>query len=145
MATIANSVSTVTITSGTVDNAVGICYFDPVTESLLEISSLPNHYLTVEPNQQVIRKYYVVVAPGEIVSYVKVKVLDKESISDKYSIKLIIGTDSPTSGSFVALPDFNSFKYVNPVTGDFIPLWVLVTAKTPINEVVDIGIELEYE
>lgn len=145
MANIANSVGSVAITNTTVSNAVGICYFDPLTEALLEINDIPNHYLAVEPTQQVIRKYYIVVAPNETISYVKVKIANKDDLVDNYSVKLVISSDAPTSDAFTGLPDFNSFRMLNPSAGNFIPLWVLISSKTPINEISDIDLELEYE
>ena len=145
MVTIANSVNTVSITNSTVDNAVGLCFFDPATEALIEVNQTPSHYLTVEPNQQVLRKYYMVTAPGQTVSYAKIKIANKTTLEDKFSIKTIIGSDNPTTSAYLTLPDFNSFRYLNPVAGEFIPVWILITSKTPINEVVSIDIELEYE
>jgi hypothetical protein len=74
MTDIAQSVSSVIIDNDIVDNAVGICYFDPISESLIELSRLNNHYISVEPLHQAIRKYYIVVSPGESVSYVRASV-----------------------------------------------------------------------
>ena len=144
MTTIANSVGSVTITSSTVNSAVGICYFDPLSEALLEISEIPNHYLSVQPSEQVIRKYYIVVAPGETVSYVKVKVSNKDELIDNYSIKMVVSLEDPTSDSFAGLPDFNSFRVLNPPAGAFMPVWILIGSNTPINEISKIELELEY-
>ena len=77
MTNIAQSVNTVTVTNEMVDNAVGICYFDPLSESLIELSQLSEHYITVDPLQQIVRKYYIVVAPGEVVSYVRASVSEE--------------------------------------------------------------------
>ena len=74
MTTIAQSVNSIAITNSTVNSAVGICYFDAQSESLLELSQLPNHHIMVDPLRQVIRKYYIVVSPGEVLSYVKASV-----------------------------------------------------------------------
>jgi hypothetical protein len=144
MANIANPVNTVAITNDTVGDVVGLCYFDPVTESLIEISDIPNHFLTVQPFEQVIRKYYAVVSPGQVVDYIKVKI-PKDGMEDLYSIKVIISQDNPSADSFAGIPDFNSFRLNNPVAGDFVPVWVLVSSKTPVNEIINISIELEYE
>lgn len=145
MATIAQAADSVTITSSTVDDAVGVCFFDPIEETLLEISDIPNHYLSVEPNQQVLRKYYTVVTPGVTVSYIKVSIPNKEELQDSYSIKMIVSDEAPTADSFSGLPDYNSYRIISPTAGAFIPLWILVSSKSATNEVLDIELELEYE
>jgi hypothetical protein len=144
MTNIAQSVNTVTVTNEMVDNAVGICYFDPLSESLIELSQLSEHYITVDPLQQIVRKYYIVVAPGEVVSYVRASV-SEEGIEDMFSVKTIVGTSEPGVEAFSALPNFNSYTYPSPMAGDFISLWLLITSKTPLNEVLNIEINLEYE
>jgi hypothetical protein len=144
MATIANPVNTVTITASTVAGAVGLCYFDPLTEELLEISEIPNHFLTVQPFQQVVRKYYLVVAPGESLSYVQVRI-HGEGLEDLYSIKSILSNAEPTSDSFSVIPDFNGYRVNSPTAGEFIPLHVLISSKTPVNEILNVSIDIEYE
>ncbi len=144
MTDIAQSVNAVTVTNEMVDNAVGICYFDPLSESLIELSQLPDHYITVDPLQQIVRKYYIVVSPGETVSYIKASV-SEEGLEDMFSVKTIIDNNEPGVEAFSVLPNFNSYTVPNPVPGDFISLWLLITSKTPLNEVLSINIDLEYE
>jgi hypothetical protein len=145
MAIVANSPSTVPITGSTVDQAVGLCYFDPTDESLLELSQLPDHYITLQPHKVVMRKYYLVVDPSEVISYIRVKVPNNDGMDNLFSIKTIIGNDEPQVGSFEALPEYNSFKINNPTAGAFIPVWILIESKTPLNEVLNMDIEVEYE
>lgn len=141
----ADSVNSVIITSSTVNADVGICYFNPVTESLLEISAAPNHFMSLKPLEQTILKYYLVVSPGIATpSYVKIRV-KKDNIEDYYTIKTILGEVQPSIDDFVSIPNFNSFKVVSPTVGAFIPIWFLVSSVEQVNEVLTFNIEIEYE
>lgn len=144
MMNIANSVNTVSITSDTVSDVVGICYFDPITEALIEISDMQNHFFTVEPLRKVLRKYYLVVSPGNSLLYAKVRVSGDE-LDGLYSIKTILSDMTPTAEQFSMLQDFNSFRVDNPRPGDFIPMHILIESRTPINEVLNMDIEIEYD
>lgn len=145
MTTIATSPSSVAITSGTVTNDIGICYFDPISESLLEINSLPNHFLSVEPFSTVLKKYYLVIEPGVSVNYVRIKPVVDASLEDAFSIKVMITDEKPSVYIFDDFPNFNSFRVDNPSDGIFIPIWILLRSKVSINSVNRIQLEIEYE
>lgn len=145
MANIASSANQVIITNSTVGGVVGLCYFDPITETLLEINDIPNHVITIDPGQNVLRKYYIVVSPGETVAYIKIKFSNTDVLNHQHSIKTIIGDIPPTVNSFAVLPEFNSFRFLNPDAGAFVPVWLLISSKYSLNEVVNISVDLEYE
>lgn len=141
----ANSVNSVVIALDTVANDVGICYFNPATESLMEINASNNHYLSLKPMEKSILKYYLVVNSGvPPLNYVKISVV-KDNIEDFYSIKTIIGNDIPVVSDFDALPDYNSFRVNTPASEAFIPVWFLVSSLEPISKVLTFKLEVEYE
>lgn len=144
MTKILNPISGALVTSSTVADAVGICYFDPISEQLLELSSAYNHFVSVEPQKAILKKYYAVVAPTGVVSYIKISI-PKAGLEEHFSVKTIISVDEPSLENFELLPDFNSFRFINPTPGAFTPIWLLVKSKTPINEILPISLELEYE
>jgi hypothetical protein len=132
------------ITASTVDE-VGICYFDPFTEELLELNSANGHFLSVSPMQKIIRKYYLIVSPGETFAYVKIKLINSQNIENLYSAKVIISEIQPTINSFDVLPDFNAYKISSPMAGHLIPVWILLNSKSPINDIVKVDIKVDYE
>lgn len=141
----ANSVNSVVIEVDTVANDVGICYFNPATESLMEINSANSHYLSLKPLEKTILKYYLVVNAGVApLDYVKISIV-KDNIEDYYYIKTIIGNDIPVVADFDVLPDFNSFRVNNPVSEAFIPVWFLVSSLEQINSVLTFKMEIEYD
>ncbi len=146
--------SALLVSSGsTVENDVGICYFDPVDETLKEISLLDNHLLTVQPYKKAIKKYYLVISPSApALDTVEVGpvfldlpdglVIDPE---DYYSIKTLISVTEPTLGQFDDEDNMNSDTIASPNPGDIIPIWFLVESKLPLNNVLNISIEVDYE
>ena len=145
MATMTQPPETATIDENTVDQAVGLCYFDPVTESLIEISELPDMFLSVEPEGAAIRKFYMVTDPVEMISWVQLLLLSEDYNSTTYSVKVIISEDEPPVSAFDILPSYNSYRINNPPAGDFMSVWILVENISKVNEIVNIGIKLSYE
>lgn len=145
MATIIQSPESATIDSNTVTQLVGLCYFDPETESLLELDKLPDTFLSVEPNSFAMRKFYMVMSPDENVDYAQISLVLQDSNSSSYSVKVIISEDEPPFDAYSILPSFNSFGVNNPPRGDFMSVWLLIENIAKVNEIVNIGIELEYE
>lgn len=145
MTTIANSPNTVSITNATVSGSVGICYFDPITESLLEIDQVQNHFVSVEPFSTILKKYYLVTSPDDALDYIRVKTQASTDLEDLYSIKIIISNETPSVYNFDDLPNLNSFRIDSPSSGIFIPLHILVKSKVSINTIHKIQLEIEYE
>ena len=132
------------ITASTVDE-VGICYFDPFKEELLELNALNGHFLSVNPLQKVIKKYYLVITPGKSINEVRLKLVNSQKIDNLYSAKVIISETSPSISSFDILPDFNAYRISMPQSGHLIPIWILMESKSPINDIVKIDIQVSYE
>jgi len=145
MATIIQSPESAVIDSNTVSELVGLCYYDPETESLLELNKLPDTFLSVEPNSYAMRKFYMVMSTEDSVNYAQVSLKLADSNDESYSVKVIISEDEPPFEAYAPLPSFNSFGVNHPPMGDFMNVWLLVENVVKVNEIVDISIELSYE
>lgn len=148
MATIRQSVQSVVIDSSTTNEVVGLCYFDAQTETLREFNSMGDMFFTIHPKTHSLKKFYIVVAPGEILDYVKLsanKAQGDYAEDYSYSVKIIINNTEPSMGSFDVLPDFNSFKVLTPAQGEFLSVWVLVKSTADNNQLMGTEIELSYE
>ncbi|RLA65294.1 MAG: hypothetical protein DRQ78_05385 [Epsilonproteobacteria bacterium] len=145
MATITQSPETATIDENTVDQAVGLCYFDPETETLIEISELPDMFLSVEPEGAAIRKFYMVMSPVENINWVQLFIISNDFNTTTYSIKVIISEDEPPISAFSILPSYNSYKIENPPIGEFLSVWLLIENISKVNEIVNVGLRLTYD
>lgn len=140
-------------TNNTVQNEVGICYFDPIDETLKEITLLENHVLTSQPFKKTIKKYYLIVNPtSDLITSVEIQpifgdlpdglVIDP---TDFYNVKLVISNTEPTLSNFDDLDNMNSFTISNPAPGSITSIWVLVESKIPLNAILDISFDVNYE
>ena len=145
MATILLSPESAVIDANTVSESVGLCYFDPETETLLELDTLPDMFLSVEPDSYAIRKFYMVTDPVDVLSYAKISLISSAFNSETYSVKTIVSAEEPPFDAFSVLPVYNSFTVTNPPQGDFLSVWILIENISKVNEIIDIDIELEYE
>ncbi|RLA66539.1 MAG: hypothetical protein DRQ78_04110 [Epsilonproteobacteria bacterium] len=145
MATISQSPELATIDNNTVDQAVGLCYFDLETETLIEIDKLPDMFLSVEPEGAAIRKFYMVMSPVDIVTWVQLFIISNDYNATTYSIKVIISEEEPPISAFSILPSYNSYRIDNPPMGEFLSVWLLIENISKVNEIVNIGLTLNYE
>lgn len=133
----------------TVSNDVGICYFDPIDETLKELTALDNHVLTVQPIKKSVKKYYLVLDPSvtapTTISITPVFPDDPVEGPDNYAIKVIISATEPTQSQFDDEVNMNTHTITNPADGAIIPIWVLVHSKALKNKIYNIAFELEYE
>lgn len=137
--------TTTNITESTVLNRVGLCYLDPITENLIELNQLPNHFLSVEPFKKAIRKYYLITTPGDPISYIKVSINGNDRVKELYSLKQVASNFEPSLSMFDDLINMNTLDIQNPDSGAFIPVWVYIESKIQANEILDLSIEIEYE
>lgn len=137
------------VTNTTVNSDVGICYFDPTSESLLELSLLNGLSLTVQPYKKIIKKYYLVTKPSSSVATV---VLTPSFVSppigitptDYYSLKTIISNTEPTLGNYDDLTNLNTFEIDSPGAGSHTPIWILLENLSPLSAILNISLQLSY-
>lgn len=138
-------------TNTTVENDVGICHLDPIEETLVELSSIPGHVLSIQPYRKALKKYFLVINPSaDPIAYVRIRpILETSNLyqdpKNFYSIKTIIAPAEPLLGTFDDLVNLNSFRIDNPTSGDIIPIWILLESKLPLNLVIGLTFEVEYE
>jgi hypothetical protein len=134
--------------NSTVQNDVGICYFDPIDETLKELNLLNGLILTIQPYKKAIKKYYLVVNPtSSALNYVRiVPTFGSSNVTptDYYSIKTIISSSEPTLGNYDDLVSMNSFKIINPAPGAIIPIWVFVESLLPLNAILNVAFTVTY-
>jgi len=133
-----------TIDNDTVEYAVGLCYFNPETEDLIEISELPDMWFSIEPGGSSIRKLYIVSSPSEIVNWAELTTIVEDQRST-YSVKIIINEDQPIRSDFEILPTFNTARADSIQQGSFISAWILIESISKTNEVMNAQLRLSYE
>lgn len=138
-------------TSSTVGNQIGICYFDPIDETLKEIDQLTSHVLTIQPYNRGIKKYYLIVNPtGATVNSVSIQAIlgsapNSQDPTSYYSVKVIIGGTVPNQSMFDDLADENIATATNLTAGTISPIWVQVQNKAPLNALLGLIFQVNYE
>lgn len=139
--------------NSTVQNEVGICFFDPVDETLKEISELSDHILSVPPFKKALKKYYLILNPGSVApTEIAVRPIFDDLPSgividptDFYSIKTIISVTEPMISQFDDLDNMNTASVLTSEIPAHTPIWMLIESIQPLNLILDISIEVEYE
>ncbi len=145
--------STLVLSANTsVAQAVGLCYFDPVDESLKELSSDPNHVMTIQPFKKAIRKYYLVIDDASGLTTISVQPvfgsLPSGTVIDQnqyYSLKTIISMTEPTLSQFDDQASMDEATITGFTTGQIYPVWILLQSKTPLNMTLSLNLNLDYE
>lgn len=137
-------------TNTTVQNQVGLCYFDSIDETLKELSNLDGHLLTIQSYKKAIRKYYLVANPsyGNPLSVTITPIfaiITGVIPTNYYSLKTIISPTQPLLGSFDDLTSMNAATINSINSGDIIPVWILVESKLPLNMILGLSFEIDYE
>lgn len=142
---IIRAVESVEIDQETTSQEVGLCYFDPDTESLIELSAMTNPFISVEPFRAAIRKMFLVIKPNQTLSYIRAIPSLTEEQKELYGVKVIINHSEPSASDFSSLPEFNRYRVDSPAAGGFIPLWIYVESKVPAMHVLDLKIDVEFD
>ena len=134
----------------TIDNPVGICYFDQTDESLKEISTITDHIFSVQPYRKSIKKYYLVIDDASSITTISVTPVFTDTTlsddpSDYFSIKTIISQAEPTLSELDDLDSLNTASITGFSTGEIYNIYILVENIKPLNQLLDVALELEYE
>lgn len=135
----------ITVNSTTVANSVGICYFDPIEESLLELGAI-NNVISIESGAIVVKKYYIVTNNKSIdVINVRPAQLNGVEAADLYDIKMLSMDSMPTQEDFDKVALFNTVRIIAPQPETFFPLWIMIKPKDIVNSLFSLNLEVEYE
>lgn len=145
MATVLETPTAASILNDTISRAIGLCYFDAASESLLELDSVGDLFISVEQSGVSIKKFYMVIAPDSDVSSILIKVSSGDEYNNLYSAKLIISEDEPSLAVFDILPEYNSYVINNPLQGSLISVWMMVYNESRVNEINSLTLEVSYE
>ena len=67
---------------------IGICYFDPISEAILEIVPDSGYILGADSYSAIVHKIYVATGATTGISKIKVRLKKVAGIEDKYSLEL---------------------------------------------------------
>ena len=135
----------ITVKSDTVSNSVGVCYFDPIEEVLLELGAV-NNVITVEAGAMIVKKYYIVTNTSKVdVINVRAARGGGTDPSSLYDIKMLSMDSMPTQDDFDKVGLFNTVRIISPQPETFFPLWIMIKPKDIVNSLFALELEVEYE
>lgn len=135
----------ITVNSDTVSNSVGICYFDPIDEVLLELGAI-NSVISVEAGAIVVKKYYIVTKTDKIdVMNIRISRDSNPDLENLYEIKMLTMDSMPTQTDFDKVSLFNTVRIISPQKETFFPLWIMIKPKNIVNSLFSLELEIEYE
>jgi len=142
---ITKSPESIIIDNNTVSQSVGLCYFDHESEELIEIDNISGMFLSINSNESLLRKMFLVTNPIDEIQVIKISTKKPDINDNVYSVKIIINEEQPSYESFNNLPSYNSFVINNPDKGKIIPTWFLIENLLPVNIIVNLDLILEYD
>lgn len=135
----------ITVNSDTVSNSVGICYFDPIDEVLLELGAI-NSVISVEAGAIVVKKYYIVTKTDKIdVMNIRISRDSNPDLENLYEIKMLTMDSMPTQTDFDKVSLFNTVRIISPQKETLFPLWIMIKPKDIVNSLFSLELEIEYE
>lgn len=133
----------ITVTNETVQSDVGICYFDPIDETIKEIGS--SYILSSNSYGTIVHKLMVAVSSKSL-SKVSIKLVESEDLSSKLDIKLLPGAVTPSYYEFDNVPSYNSININGPLQPySLIPFFIHIKAKSDIVAISNLPLEVSYE
>ena len=91
---------------------LGLCYFDPTSESLYEISQESGYMLSADSYRSVVHKVYVVTGTETPITSLVVKPIRSPEVEDIFDIKVATGPIQPSMMTFEELPSYNTLRQV---------------------------------
>lgn len=131
------------IPNGLIDD-VGLCYFDPIEEKLVELTS--DASIVINPFEETVRRFYLIkpsrTISGRVPLYFKVGL---DNISELLEFKLKTGEERLSYvGDYYETPPNNTITiYSSPYPSGIIPLDVYCKSKT--NNSISYNLEFTIE
>lgn len=131
------------VTDETVISDAGICYFDPVEETIKEIGS--GYMMGTNPYSPVIHKL-LFVAKNNSVKYLKIKIKTNRDIERMFDIKILPGAVAPALSDFDNTDNYNELIVTESIQSySFVPFFVYIKAKVPVDKISSLPLEINYE
>ena len=125
---------------------IGLCYFDPISEAILEIVPDSGYILGADSYSALVHKIYVATGATTGISKIKVRLKKVAGIEDKFDLKIQPGTVQPEAKSFDEIPNYNTLVIEGPIAQyTLIPVYIYIKANSYVNSIDEMPIELEYE
>lgn len=136
-----NAASDSMITVNTTSNDIGLCYYDPIQETILELSQLPDSMLFVKPRQSATLNFYLVSKLGSSITNVKVSVSSDQETNE---VKILSKPVKPSSDEFDAVQVNNYVTITSPQEEHLNPLWLQIKSLSGKVSIKDLTIDIEY-
>lgn len=125
---------------------LGLCYFDPTSESLYEISQESGYMLSADSYRSVVHKVYVVTGTETPMTSLVVKPIRSPEVEDIFDIKVATGPVQPSMMTFEELPSYNTLRIDGPIIpNSLVPVFVYIKANSDITSISGFPVEVSYE
>ena len=141
MSTPGNEANDSMIDVNTVSSDIGLCYYDPIQESILELSSLPDSMLFCKPRQRRVFGFYAVAKLGANISSAKISVSANEDIN---TVKILSQTQYPSESDFNAVQANNDVTLTAVQEEHLNPVWLEIKSLTGKFSMQDLELKIEY-
>ena len=71
------------------DFEIGLCYFDPVSEAILEIAPESGYVIGADSFSAIVHKIYVATGATDRISKIKVRINRTSEVEDKFSSSIV--------------------------------------------------------
>lgn len=131
------------ITDDTVLADAGICYFDPIDETIKEVGD--GYVMGTNPYTPVVHKL-IFVATNTNIKYLKIAIKDKEKLSGMFDIKIQPGAIAPGIESFDNVPSFNELIVLESIQPySMIPFYIYIKSVGHSNGLTNVPLEIVYD
>lgn len=128
------------------DFKIGICYYDPIRESLINVGHNSGEILGADPYKHVMHKFMLVTGKTDSISRIVVKAIGTDELRAAFDIKLLFANTRPSLMSFEEQPSFNEIEVNQPVQpNSIIPFYIYIKANSDISKMSELPIEVYYE
>lgn len=141
MSILGNEASDLMIDQNTVSSDIGLCYYDPLQETILELSSLPDSMLFCKPRKKKIFGFYAVAKMGANISSAKISVSANEDI---YRVKILHQLNTPSESDFDLVPPNNEVVLTSVQEEHLNPIWLQIQSMTGKFSLQDLELKIEY-
>ena len=131
------------VTDNTVLSDAGICYFDPIDETIKEVGE--GYMMGTNPNGPIIHKLFFV-AKNTTVHYLKVKANQNEELIKRFDIKIQPGSSIPGIDTFNNISNYNELIIEDSIQPySIVPFYVYIKALAPLDQITSLPLEIAYD